>query len=245
MRDLSYSIILIKLLLNEQISIFGFITIVIIQPEEENDPIVDGASVCGNVGNYNYVDLGLSVKWATYNIGATKPSEYGDYFAWGETESKDSFLESNYKWCNQVHNRALKYCLKSDYGTVDNKSVLDMDDDAASINWGSSWRMPTHKEQKELIDGCTWEWTSDFNNSGIAGAIATSKKNGNTIFFPATGYRMDYFYVAIKSTGFYWASTLDENTIMADIFGFRNECTEVNYYADLREYGMTIRAVTK
>jgi len=108
LRDLSYSIILIKLLLNEQISIFGFITIVIIQPEEENDPIVDGASVCGNVGNYNYVDLGLSVKWATYNIGATKPSEYGDYFAWGETESKDSFLESNYKWCNQVHNRALK-----------------------------------------------------------------------------------------------------------------------------------------
>ena len=66
--------------------------------DEEVDPIVDGASVSGNVGNYNYVDLGLSVKWATYNIGASKPSEYGDYFAWGETKTKDSFLENNYKW---------------------------------------------------------------------------------------------------------------------------------------------------
>ncbi|MBP5422289.1 MAG: hypothetical protein IJ916_06080 [Paludibacteraceae bacterium] len=213
--------------------------------DEEVDPIVDGASVSGNVGNYNYVDLGLSVKWATYNIGASKPSEYGDYFAWGETKTKDSFLENNYKWCKNTHNNITKYCLDSGKGSVDNKSTLDKEDDAASVNWGDSWRMPTLKEQKELIDGCTWEWTSDFNNSGIAGAIATSKKNSNTIFFPAAGYSMDLFFVATKSSGLYWSSTLDENSIMADIFGFRSECTELNNYAESREYGLTIRAVTK
>ncbi|MCQ2192899.1 MAG: hypothetical protein MJZ23_08600 [Paludibacteraceae bacterium] len=173
---------------------------------------MDGVTVSGKEGIYTYVDLGLpsGTKWGTYNLGATKPSEYGDYFAWGETKPKEVYSWSTYKWCKGSDDSMTKYCNKSKYGTVDNKTVLDAEDDAATANWGSAWRMPTFDEIKELIEGCDWEWVEDFNGSGVNGQLGTSMKNGATIFLPAAGYRdnSDLYFVGVS--GYYWSSSLGE-----------------------------------
>ena len=108
-----------------------------------------------------YVDLGLSVKWATCNVGANSPEEYGDYFAWGETTSKDKYNWNYYKYCKGSSTTFTKYCNKSSYGYngfTDTKTKLDPDDDAATVNWGGSWRMPTVAEMTELQSECTWIW---------------------------------------------------------------------------------------
>ena len=138
-----------------------------------------------SANGHEYVDLGLSVKWATMNVGATSPEEYGYYFAWGETEPKDYYHSSTYKWCNGSYNNLTKYCIDSDFGTVDNKTVLDLADDAAHINWGGAWRMPTVEEQQELLNNCTWTWTTQ---NGVNGYLVTSKKNGNSFFLACSGF---------------------------------------------------------
>ena len=164
-----------------------------------------------NTGNHEYVDLGLSVKWATCNVGATKPEEYGDYFAWGETQPKDYYDWSTYKWCNGSYNTQTKYCTDSYYGTVDNKTQLELSDDAARANWGGSWRMPTHEEQEELINNCTWIWTTQ---NGVNGYKVTSKKSGYTnksIFLPAAGYLV-YSSLYGAGSGLYWSSSLSTNS---------------------------------
>ena len=161
-----------------------------------------------NTGNHEYVDLGLSVKWATCNVGATKPEEYGDYFAWGETQPKSTYDWSTYKWCNGSETTLTKYCTKSGYGTVDNKTTLDLSDDAACANWGGSWRMPTDAELTELREQCTWTWTTQ---NGVYGYKVTSKKSGYTnksIFLPAAGYRIDNSLSRAGSSGYYWSSSL-------------------------------------
>ena len=161
-----------------------------------------------NTGNHEYVDLGLSVKWATCNVGATKPEEYGDYFAWGETQPKDYYSWSTYKWCNGSYDTQTKYCTKSGYGTVDNKTTLEAADDAARANWGGSWRMPTRNELIELLNQCTWTWTTQ---NGVYGYKVTSKKSGYTnksIFLPAAGRCIDSSLDAAGIYGDYWSSTL-------------------------------------
>ncbi len=132
-----------------------------------------------------YVDLGLSVKWATFNVGANKPEDYGDYFAWGETEPKSTYSWSNYKWCRGSETTLTKYCNHSGYGTVDNKTTLELSDDVAAVNWGGKWRMPTDAEMAELRDQCTWTWTIQ---NGVNGYEVTSNSNGNSIFLPAAGW---------------------------------------------------------
>ena len=157
-----------------------------------------------------YVDLGLSVKWATCNVGAAIPEEYGGYYAWGETEEKDNYNYnynwSTYKWCNGSENTMTKYCTDSYYGTVDNKTVLDPEDDVAHVKWGGSWRMPTKAEQNELRNSCTWTWTTQ---NGVNGYKFTSKTNGNSIFLPAAGYRNGAYLYDSDSVGNYWSSSLD------------------------------------
>ena len=172
---------------------------------------VDSISIIApgeNVGSHNgheYVDLGLSVKWATCNVGATKPEEYGDYFAWGETQPKSTYNWSTYKWCNGSYNTQTKYNTNSSYGTVDNKTQLELSDDAARANWGGSWRMPTDAELTELRENCTWTWTTQ---NGVYGYKVTSKKNGNSIFLPAAGYRDDSSLNIAGSSGNYWSDSL-------------------------------------
>ena len=185
--------------------------------DEPKDPTIEQ-----NGGNQNedetpdpanghgYVDLGLpsGLKWATCNVGATKPEEYGNYYAWGETEPKTTYDWSTYKWCNGSYDTQTKYCISSSYGTVDNKTVLDLEDDAAAVNWGGAWRMPTDAECQELIENCKWTWTDDYNGTGVAGRIVTSNTNGNSIFLPAAGYRSYDDLYGAGDYGYYWSGSL-------------------------------------
>ena len=150
---------------------------------------------------HEYIDLGLSVKWATCNIGANQPEDVGNYFAWGETEPKVNFNLENYKWYNKTSSTLTKYCTNSEYGIVDNKRKLDLNDDAAHVNWGGNWRMPTTSELNELINKCTWTWTD-------RGCIVTSKINGNSIYLPLAGERQYGSTWYSGSIGFYHSSEL-------------------------------------
>lgn len=162
---------------------------------------------------YDYVDLGLSVNWATCNIGASSAIEYGDYYAWGETEPKTEYYWQNYKWCNGSPRGLTKYCTQNNYGKnyfCDEKNTLDLEDDVAHVKWGGSWRMPTQIELKELRDNCTWSWRT---LNGVYGCLITSNKTGFTdrsIFLPAAGCRHDYRLEGVGSYIYYWSSSLDD-----------------------------------
>lgn len=162
----------------------------------------------GTENGYAYVDLGLSVKWATCNVGANNPEDYGDYFAWGETTTKATYDWSTYKYCNGSSSTLTKYCNKSSYGNngfTDNKTQLELSDDAAYVNWGGAWRMPSDAEWTELREQCTWTWTTQ---NGVDGRKVTSKTNGNSIFLPAVGYRYDSSLYGEGRYGYYWSSSL-------------------------------------
>ncbi len=195
----------------------------------------------GEENGYAYIDLGLSVKWATCNVGATTPEGYGGYFAWGETSPKITYNWSTYKYYNGTHDTMAKYCVDSDYGTVDYNVELELEDDAAHVNWGGSWRMPTKAEQDELRDrnNCTWTWIT---LNGVSGNKVTSKKNGNSIFLPAAGYRsygsLDY----AGHDGFYWSSSLSTSgSNFAYYLGFGS--SYVGWNDGSRCVGRSVRAV--
>ena len=154
------------------------------------------------------VDLGLSVKWATCNLGAAKPEDYGDYYAWGETEPKEDYSWSTYKWCSGSSSTLTKYNTSSSWGTVDNKTVLEPEDDVAYVKLGGNWRMPTDAEWSELRTKCTWTWTTNYNGTGVKGQIVTAT-NGNSIFLPAAGYRSVTSLYNAGSLGYYWSSSLN------------------------------------
>ena len=137
--------------------------------------------------SYEAVDLGLpsGTKWANMNVGATTETEYGDYFAWGEVTPKTDYSWSTYAWGSSTTNLT-KYNTDPSKGTVDNKTVLDPEDDAAHVNMGGDWYMPTREECQELLDNTTAEWVTDYNGSGVNGYTFTG--NGNTIFLPAAGH---------------------------------------------------------
>lgn len=154
------------------------------------------------------IDLGLpsGTKWAPWNVGASKPEEFGGYYAWGETEEKDVYDWSTYKWCNGSDDSLTKYCTNSDYGTVDNKTTLDPEDDVAHVKWGGPWKMPTLDQVQELLNNCTSEWTTQ---NGVEGRKFTGP-NGNSIFLPAAGHRVDGELYGAGSYGIYWSSALNE-----------------------------------
>ena len=169
------------------------------------EPTQDAFSHSNIHNAYEYVDLGLSVKWATCNVGANNPEDYGDYFAWGETKSNTTYEWSTYKWCKGNESTLTKYNNKRKYGKVDNKTTLELSDDAARANWGGSWRMPTDAEWTELRKQCTWTWTTQ---NGVYGRKVTSKTNGNSIFLPAAGFRSYSLLSNAGSYGYYWSSSL-------------------------------------
>ncbi|MBO5977656.1 MAG: leucine-rich repeat protein, partial [Bacteroidales bacterium] len=185
------------------------------------------------------VDLGLSVKWATCNVGAYSPEEPGRYFAWGETEDKFEYYWSNYKYCNGSKTTLTKYNTDSNYGIVDNKTTLDLSDDAARANWGGAWRMPTYNEWDELKNSCTWTWTTQ---NGVNGYKVTSKTNGNSIFLPAAGYRDGTSVYSVGSRGCYWSSSLHESYPYYAYYLRFNSGT-VGWSYNNRYYGHTVRAV--
>lgn len=158
------------------------------------------------------VDMGTSVKWAAYNLGATKPEECGGYYAWGEIQTKSNYNWNNYAWSNGDQNKLTKYCPadRIDYwdgeGTPDGKTVLDLEDDAAHTNWGGTWRMPTFEEWTELRDNCLWEWIT---YEGINGYQVYGFGGGNILFLPAAGRRYGTYLDDVGSEGYYWTPSLD------------------------------------
>ncbi len=219
-----------------------------IETLENMDPNDDAGIVAPTTGTENgheWVDLGLpsGTKWATTNVGATSPEGYGNYYAWGETSTKSTYNWSTYKWCRGSSSSMTKYCTSSSYGTVDNKTTLDLSDDAAYINWGSSWRMPTKAEQDELRNTSytTWTWTTQ---NGVNGYKVTSKTNGNSIFLPAAGYRLDSSLGNAGSNGNYWSSSLGTSySIYAYVLYFGS--SNVGRGNDGRNYGQSVRAVLR
>ena len=194
----------------------------------------------GDDDEHLWVDLGLpsGTLWATCNVGADNPEDYGDYFAWGETEPKDVYDWSTYKWCNGSYNTLTKYCTKSSYGTVDNKTELDPEDDAAYVNWGENWRMPTLDQQTELRTECTWTWTTQ---NGVNGRLVTGP-NGNTLFLPAAGYRYGSSLYDAGSWGFYRSRTLySSSPYYAYSLGFISDV--VAWGNDDRGRGLAVRPV--
>ncbi|MCQ2184040.1 MAG: hypothetical protein MJY62_01350 [Bacteroidales bacterium] len=149
------------------------------------------------------VDLGLSVKWASCNVGASAPEEYGDFFAWGETSPKDIYCWRTYAFCDGGPEKLTKYCTDPAYGTVDGLTRLQCCDDAATVAWGPKWRTPTAAEWEELSTGCSWTWVSPGG-----GYVVRSKVNGRSIFLPAGGFRLDSDHHYFTSDGLYWSSEI-------------------------------------
>ena len=142
--------------------------------------------------------------WASCNIGAITPEEYGDYYAWGETEPKEDYSWSTYKFGTSSSGPFSKYNTISSYGSIDNKMVLEPEDDVAHVKLGGKWRMPTVAEWTELRENCTWTWTTQ---NGVNGRLVTAS-NGNSIFLPAAGGRGDTILGTVGSYGYYWSSSL-------------------------------------
>ncbi|MCR5326163.1 MAG: Ig-like domain-containing protein [Bacteroidales bacterium] len=193
------------------------------------------------------VDLGLSVKWATFNVGATKPEEYGDIFAWGETEPKSDYSWATYTMCNGSQNNLTKYNLYNSLGTVDNKTSLEAIDDVANANWGGNWRIPSFDECGELMNNCSWTWTSSFNGTGVAGIVLTSNKEGYTdksIFLPAAGRQLNTSGSYEGSCGFFWSSSLNTNTdCTMGAWYFYFSSSIINGGSGYRYIGFSVRPV--
>lgn len=191
--------------------------------------------------DHEYVDLGLpsGTLWATMNIGANSPEEFGDYFAWGETTPKDTYYWASYQWCNGRWNKMTKYCIISthgDNGFVDGKTELDPEDDAATANWGSQWCMPSKDQLEELMTQCSWQWTTQ---NGVNGYKVS--KNGKSIFLPAAE-GISGNIVTSRTLGYYWSRTLNETrSYYAHYLYFYSE--NVSSEAFERYSGCTVRAV--
>ena len=184
-----------------------------------------GGATTGTINGHEWVDLGLpsGTKWATCNIGANAPEGYGNYYAWGETTTKSSYTEEN---CRT-------------YGVSMNDISGNANYDAARANWGSTWRMPTKAEMKELRDNCTWTWTTQ---NGVNGYKVTGS-NGNSIFLPAAGYCFRSSRYHVGEHGYYWSSAPDESrTGYAYDLGFYSGYLSV--YWSNRLDGLTVRPVS-
>lgn len=193
------------------------------------------------------VDLGLpsGTLWATCNVGANNPEEYGDYFAWGETTPKSSYSWSNYKHCQGSGTTMTKYCSDYAYGTKDNRTELEPADDAATANWGNDWQMPSMAQCQELCYDIytTSTWTTV---NGVYGRKITSKSNGQSIFLPAAGSRDGTVYHDIAGKGSnYWSRSLHAaRPDLAGGFGFYQSET-FGYGSPFRFYGSSVRPVRK
>ena len=201
----------------------------------------------GSGGDHAYVDLGLpsGLLWATCNVGAETPEDYGDYFAWGETQPKDFYDWSTYQHSNGgtswPNPNLTKYCNNSSYGYndyTDNLTTLLPEDDAATTNWGSEWRMPTVKEWDELYNNTTVTWTTQ---NDVNGRLFTAS-NGNSLFFPAADGRLGDNLIDAGSWGYYWSSSLNTDyPYMAWNFAFNSGNYGMNYLD--RSWGFSVRPV--
>lgn len=207
--------------------------------------IPDGAA---NLGIVMTRSDGTTYKlyWAKSNLSTSglcaNPEDYGDYYAWGETAAKDIYDWSTYKWANG--NGLTKYNTGGHSGTVDNKTLLDSEDDVAHVSLGGNWRMPTYVEWTALRDQCTWTWTTQ---NGINGILVTAS-NGNSIFLPAAGYRNDPDGIHLEEAGFsgnYWSSSLNTYDLEDAYFIYFDSNGIGMYTSNPRYLGFSVRAVSE
>ncbi|MDE6012131.1 MAG: hypothetical protein K2G91_05280, partial [Prevotella sp.] len=193
---------------------------------EDSDVYEDSILWDDEINGHEYVDLGLpsGVKWATCNVGASSPSDYGDYFAWGEITTKSEYTRENSKTYDKKN------------GDISGNFQYD----AARSNWGGSWRLPSKAEFEELIDKCTWTWTSQ----GIHSGYKVVGSNGNSIFFPAAGCRDGSSLYYAGGRGYYWSSTPDEDyTNNAYFLCFRSGDHSADWNGG-HGYGHSVRPVS-
>lgn len=187
---------------------------------------------CPDINHPHAIDLGLpsGTKWACCNVGASSPEGYGGYYAWGETEEKESYYWEDYKY----HNGSV-----GEFSYI-GSNISGTSYDVAHVKWGGSWRMPTHDEIKELVNNCTWKWTAQ---NGVKGQLVTGP-NGNSIFLPAAGDCDDSYFLNCGSIGFYWSATLNEYlSTYAYILYFSDGYSSSRDYKH-REKGLAVRPVT-
>ncbi len=198
-------------------------------------------------GDHGYVDLGLSVMWATCNVGAESMLEPGDLIAWGEVSPKDNYADSTYKWGGDGYRKVTKYVASEVSGEIDSLLTLLPEDDAATVNWGDEWRMPTEEEWDELRENCYVEFR---NVNGVAGHMITAK-NGNWIFLPAVNYISEFNDSGKDEHGYYWSSSLRINVYYSD-WAISETLGHSNYSgkgkdsakgAMQRSWGMSVRPV--
>ena len=186
----------------------------------------------------------------------TNPEDYGDYYAWGEIDpyyssqdpltwkdGKRGYNWDSYKWSNGSSNTLTKYITNSSYGTVDNKTVLEPEDDVAHVKLGGKWRIPTDAEWTELMAKCTWTWVTNYNGSGINGRLVKAT-NGNSIFLPAAGRRYGATLNNVCSSGYYWSSSL-YTVYSCDAWQVFFRSDDVGKYVDLRFCGLSVRPVSE
>ena len=207
--------------------------------------VLKGTPITPPVQEHEWVDLGLpsGTLWATCNVGASAPEEYGDYFAWGETEPKEVYSSVTYRWIKSDDNYfgLTKYCNQSDNGYngfTDGKTELDPEDDAAYVNWGPSWRMPSKEQINELVDNCNW--FEGYRNN-VYGQFGMGP-NGNYIFFPLAGYHWDEGFDEAGSWGDYWSRTLGSTTYRAYYLHFSSVGVRWRGTGS-RHFGYSVRAV--
>ena len=181
------------------------------------------------------VDLGLSsgILWATCNIGASSPSEIGEYFAWGEKETKDAYGWETYELCHGSYNSIFKYT------EDDRKSILEPQDDVANSELGGEWRIPTKEDMEELVEECEWKWS---NQNGRLGWKVIGPNN-NYIFLPASGAASSYIIAGVNELGRYWTATRDKSNYSAYNLRFKDVTDTIVVVDDTRFYGRTIRPV--
>lgn len=212
-----------------------------------NKPVTDGSNT---LNGHEYVDLGLSVKWATCNVGATSPEKSGDFYAWGEKQphANGKYDWDNYSLCNGTYTKLSKYVTDSKLGKVDNRQQLEATDDVATAKWGEGWRMPTLKEIEELEQNTETMWVDNYRGTGVSGRLVRSKMKGyedKSIFLPASGF---IFGTSLSSKGEYaifWSSTLSPDKDV-NAMGLKMSRESFDSHADYnRVYGACVRPVTK
>lgn len=189
------------------------------------------------------MDLGLSVKWASCNIGSRSESDTGDFFAWGEVSPKENYSLPDYRFrvsgekTGEV--RFSKYITIKSHGNRDGKCILEPSDDAAHVLWGNGWRMPTSKEMDQLVKKCDWIWGE---KNGVKGYTVRSRTNGNSIFLPIGGFRYDRKTVDSDRFGYYWTSAINSTNedISSILMFYKNE---YRLYVIGRSAGCLIRPV--
>ena len=217
------------------------------KPDEPNNGGNNDGDNSENIDSHDYVDLGLpsGILWATCNVGGNSPEDVGDVFAWGETMPKEMYDWKSYKYGKLVNERYRfelnKYCSDSFYGVdgfVDSLTVLEPVDDAVTANWGDDWRTPTKEEWEELYQKTVCTWTTQ---NGVEGRLLTGR-NGNSIFLPTTGFRLDGELICL-GLGIYWSSSL-HTRFPERGWSFHFDCDECHVCGTYeRSRGQVVRAV--